>query len=97
VLSSGKILVAGTASSSGTISRYNSDGTLDTTYGINGQLGATGTANAMLLLVNGQLLVGSDLISSVSGPILGFAVTQYAAAGATNTKFGTFPLFTLLI
>jgi uncharacterized delta-60 repeat protein len=88
VLSSGKILVAGTASGRGTISRYNSDGTLDTTYGINGQSGTTGTANAMLLLANGQLLVVGDLTSSVSGPILGFAVTQYAAAGAPNAKFG---------
>jgi uncharacterized delta-60 repeat protein len=43
----------------------------------------------MPLLPSGQLLIGGNLTSSVSGATLGFAVTQYVAAGAANTKFGT--------
>jgi uncharacterized delta-60 repeat protein len=65
LLPNGKVLVAGTSSGSGTIGRYNSNGTLDATYGINGQLGTTGTANEMLLLANGQLLVAGSLASGV--------------------------------
>jgi len=89
LFSNGKILVAGTLSGSGTIGRYSSNGALDATYGINGQLGTTGSANEMLLLANGQLLVAGNLASGVLGPTLGFAVTQYVAAGVTNPKFGT--------
>ena len=40
----------------------------------------------MPLLPSGQLLIGGNLTSSVSGATLGFAVTQYVAAGAANTK-----------
>ncbi|MGA9504458.1 MAG: hypothetical protein WBV31_08460 [Terriglobales bacterium] len=89
LLSNGKILVTSATSFSagGLVTRYNSNGNLDSSFAIGGQLGATGPSNALLLLSNGEFLVGGDLASSVNGPV-GFAVSRYQAVGATDPKFG---------
>jgi len=90
LLPNGKILVASASSfpSSGFVSRYSSNGSLDTSFAISGQLGTTGPADALLLLGNGEFLVGGNLTNSPKGSI-GFAVSRYQAIGATDAKFAT--------
>ena len=89
LLPNGKILVTSASffPTSGFVSRYNSNGSLDTTFAISGQLGTTGPANTLLLLGNGEFLVGGNLSNRVRGPI-GFAVSRYQAVGATDAQFG---------
>lgn len=90
LLSNGKVLVTSASffPTSGFVSRYNSNGSLDTTFAISGQLGTTGPANALLLLTNREFLVGGNLTGSLNGPI-GFALSRYQSVGATDAKFGT--------
>jgi uncharacterized delta-60 repeat protein len=98
LLSNGKILVASALISSGFenpgfVTRYNTDGSLDTTFGINGQLSVPGAANAMVLLeagkFAGEFLIAGSLTSSVTGPVDGFAVSGYKAIGTVDARFGT--------
>jgi uncharacterized delta-60 repeat protein len=94
LLSSGKILVPSALLStpildSGFVTRYSSDGSLDTSFGINGQLATAGSGNAMVLLSTGEIVVGGMLTSSLSGPATGFAVSRYLGTGFPDAKFGT--------
>jgi len=94
LLSNGKILVPSAilstpALNSGFVTRYDSDGSLDTSFGINGQLATAGSANAMALLSTGELVVGGVLTSSLSGPVTGFAVSRYLGVGFPDARFGT--------
>lgn len=90
LLHNGKILVSSASlfPTSGLVSRYSSNGSLDTSFAVNGQMGTTGPANALLLLGNGELLVGGNLNTKVNEPV-GFAVSRYHAVGVTDAKFGT--------
>jgi uncharacterized delta-60 repeat protein len=98
LLSNGKILVASALISTGFqnpgfVTRYNTDGSLDTSFGINGQLSVPGPANAMVLLdagkFAGEFLIAGSLTSSVTGPVEGFAVSGYQAIGRVDARFGT--------
>ena len=83
---SGKILVA---SNLGFASRYNPNGSLDTSFGIHGQVPVPSPANGLLLLGTGKFLVAGSLTSSLTGPVTGFAVARYQGFGATDTTFAT--------
>ncbi|HEV3252947.1 MAG TPA: hypothetical protein VG033_00965 [Candidatus Acidoferrales bacterium] len=85
LLPNGKILVASAVS--GFVTRYNSNGSLDTTFAINGQLPTAGPADALVLLGTGEFLVGANLTSAIAGPVIGFAVSRYLGVGAVDTKF----------
>jgi len=98
LLSNGRILVASALFSSGFenpgfVTRYTSNGSLDASFGINGQLSVPGPANAMVLLdagrFAGEFLIGGSLISSITGPVGGFAVSGYQAVGIADARFGT--------
>jgi uncharacterized delta-60 repeat protein len=70
LLPNGKILVASALAASdfeasGFVTRYTAKGTLDTSFGINGQFATTGPANAMVPLATGEFLVGGSVISSL--------------------------------
>jgi uncharacterized delta-60 repeat protein len=92
LLSNGKILVA---SSSGLVSRYKSNGTLDTSFGINGQLPSNTSPNAVILLSTGDFLVNGTLTSSLTTvgglttTTTGFAVSRYLSSGITDATFAT--------
>jgi uncharacterized delta-60 repeat protein len=92
LLSNGKILVA---SSSGLVSRYKSNGTLDTSFGINGQLPSNTSPNAVILLSTGDFLVNGILTSSLTTvgglttTTTGFAVSRYLSSGVTDATFAT--------
>jgi uncharacterized delta-60 repeat protein len=84
LLSNGKILVA---SNSGLASRYNSNGSLDTGFGIHGQVPGPSPANGLVLLGTGKFLLAGSLISSLTTPITGFAVARYQGVGVTDSTF----------
>jgi uncharacterized delta-60 repeat protein len=91
LLPSGKIVVVSSFSgSSGFISQYDSNGSLDTTFGISGQLASPGTAAGIALLGTGEFVAGGTLTNNSALPAgAGFAVSRYLGAGVTDASFGT--------
>ena len=90
ILPSGKILVASSLfGTGGFVTRYNSNGVLDSSFGINGQMATAGPANSLVLLGDGDFLVGGDLTSSVNGPVTAFALSRFQGVGVTEAKFAT--------
>ena len=104
VQASGKILVAAgeaarlvnqaqPAAQAGTITRYNSDGTLDKTFGSSGTAASVPSASALLLQSDGKILVAGSLTSELSPPPaandVGFGIVRYSANGAIDRSFGT--------
>jgi len=94
LLSNGEIVVTSSASGSGFITQYQSNGALDTTFGVAGQLATPATAPGLVPLASGELLSGgSQTNSSLRGPngsvAVGFALSRYLATGITDASFGT--------
>ncbi|MEO6390614.1 MAG: FG-GAP-like repeat-containing protein [Pyrinomonadaceae bacterium] len=99
VLPDGKILVAGQSAQVGfhmyfpspMAIRYNSDGTLDTTFGTNGKVRAGGlmTVFGVLLQPDGKIIFagGSDPTWNTSPN--DFALVRYNADGSLDQNFGT--------
>ena len=93
LLPNGKILVASSfAGTSGFISQYDANGSLDTTFGIGGQLASPGTAAGLVLLGTGDFLAAGSLTNnSLQAPIYrvtGFAVSRYLGVGIADAGFG---------
>jgi uncharacterized delta-60 repeat protein len=97
--SDGKILTAGNSAAAGSggnfdfaVVRYNTDGSLDTSFGSGGKVtadvgtGSTDEANAMALQSDGKILVAGS--SNASGD-LDFAVVRYNTNGSLDTSFGS--------
>ncbi|MFN6451438.1 MAG: putative Ig domain-containing protein [Nostoc sp. EfeVER01] len=82
----GKILVAGVSSSNFAVLRYNSDGTLDTSFGTAGKvinnLGSSDIAYSVALQDDGKILLAGVSNSN-------FAVLRYNSNGTLDTGFGT--------
>lgn len=98
LLSTGKILIASsfntlTPAASGTIARYNSNGTLDTGFARNGQTATAGPASAIALLSTGQFIVAGSFPTSVGTPpspnSYGVALTRYNGNGSVDATFGS--------
>lgn len=95
IQSDGKIIVSGYATTSGikkiVIARYNSDGTLDTTFGSsNGytltSIGSSVTTQGLAIQSTGKIIVaGYATISGVQKII----VARYSSNGIIDTTFGT--------
>ena len=92
---SGRLLVAGYASDGSdddfALARYNSDGTLDTSFGTGGKIttdfaGNNDQANAMAIDSNGRIVIAGR--ASVDGNN-DFAVARYYADGNLDTTFGS--------
>jgi uncharacterized delta-60 repeat protein len=98
VQSNGATVIAGTAGSAGSktfaLTRYNADGSLDTTFGDDGvtdtSFGGDDQASAEALLPNGDILVAGTDSTKVHGQTIGsqFAVAEYTSSGVLNTSFG---------
>jgi uncharacterized delta-60 repeat protein len=81
----------------GAIARYNTNGTLDTTFGISGQAACVASAAAIAIQSNGKIVVAgtipSALMTIVSGGLTfaslqtGFGVVRYNANGSVDTTF----------
>jgi len=92
----GKILVgSGTlfvpAASSGTLSRYNLNGSTDTIFGIQGQVADLAGPVAIGVQSNGQIVSAGTIVSSLSlsGNGTGFGLTGYFSTGFPVFLFGT--------
>ncbi len=93
-------VVVGGAAFNGThevfdLTRYNVNGTLDTTFGTNGvaetQIGSQDVQTFRELLVqpDGKIVAAGDLGSSVNSfPVTGFAVVRYNSNGSLDKTFG---------
>jgi uncharacterized delta-60 repeat protein len=92
----GKIVVAGTSSMYFALARYNSDGTLDTTFDTDGKVttdfgsgGASG-AYAIAIDANGKIVVAGYVdIDNTSNINYDFALARYNSDGSLDTSFGT--------
>ncbi len=95
LLPSGEILVVSSAlGTSGYISQYQSNGSLDITFGIAGQLASPGSAVGLVLLGTGEFVAGGSLTNNSILPVnglaaSGFAISRYLSAGVTDATFGT--------
>jgi uncharacterized delta-60 repeat protein len=98
LLSTGKILIASSFNSlvpaaSGTIARYNSNGSLDTGFALNGQISTVGPASAIQPLSDGKFIVAGSFATSIGTPPApnhyGLALTRYHSNGTVDTTFGT--------
>ncbi|HLO48989.1 MAG TPA: DUF4347 domain-containing protein, partial [Kamptonema sp.] len=93
--SSGKIVVAG-ISNNGTnndfaIARYNTDGTLDTSFGTGGKVTTdmfsdNDYGNSIAIDSSGKILVGGY---AKNGTYTDFAIARYNTDGSLDTSFGT--------
>jgi uncharacterized delta-60 repeat protein len=95
--SDGKILVgSGTGDfffgqTPGSLVRYKTDGSLDSVFGINGQVAALSGAAALAVVSNGQIVTGGATTSSasLSGLVVGFGLTEFFPTGTLTFLFGT--------
>jgi uncharacterized delta-60 repeat protein len=88
----GKIVVAGGTTTGFALARYNSNGTLDTSFGSGGEvltsLGQwTSHANALLLQPDGKLIVVGETPTSSAGDSI-WEMGRYIADGSLDATFG---------
>ena len=81
----------------GIISRYNANGSLDTTFGISGQVASAVVASAIAVQTGGgcssdcKTLVSGTVITSLNinnGNGIGFGLIRYNSNGSVDTAFG---------
>jgi len=99
--SSGKIVVAGSATNTSTVNptgtdfalaRYNANGSLDTSFGSSGKVvtdfnGSSDQASALKIDSNGKIVVGGRAFNSSTS--FDFALARYNSGGTLDTTFGT--------
>ncbi|ARN22754.1 hypothetical protein [Piscinibacter gummiphilus] len=93
----GKILVAGSSDQGATgydfaLARYNTDGSLDTTFGNGGRVttsfgAGADKACALLLQPDGRIVLAGDSSQGANGS--DFALARYHSDGSLDTGFGT--------
>src|SRR5208337_1500541 len=104
VQANGKILVASgepaklvfqaqPAAQPGSITRYNSNGTVDKTFASSGTAASVASASALLLQSDGKIVVAGSLASKLNAPAtkndVGFGIVRYSSNGALDKSFGT--------
>jgi uncharacterized delta-60 repeat protein len=88
----GKIVVAGQSNSVFALARYNSNGSLDTTFGPSGNgkvvtSGVQGGASAVAVQADGKIVVTGGIYAGTWTP--GIAVVRYNSDGSLDSGFGT--------
>lgn len=95
VQSDGKIVAAGIATFTGNVTkfaivRYNSDGSLDNTFGTNGKvitlLGTDDIAKSVVIQQNGKIVVAGTSTSNGNDD---FSIIRYNSDGSLDNTFGT--------
>ncbi|MBX7154762.1 MAG: T9SS type A sorting domain-containing protein [Candidatus Kapaibacterium sp.] len=93
----GKIIVAGTSVTGFAIARYNSNGSLDNTFGVGGKQETSFkddihselcTGGAAVLQTDGKILMAGDVYFKGQGLQGDFAVLRYNSNGTLDTTFG---------
>jgi uncharacterized delta-60 repeat protein len=90
-LSGGKILVAGTSNGDFALTRYNADGTLDSTFGDHGFIttdfgSGSDAAYAIAVQSDGRIVLAGQ--TQIFGSFIDFAVARYNADGSLDSGFG---------
>ncbi len=88
----GKLLVLGTSSSQMVLMRFTIDGEIDLTFGNGGQLpiNAAGfTPRSLVLLSDGKLLIGAEVVNSNQTLFTGLGILKLNADGTPDLTFGT--------
>jgi uncharacterized delta-60 repeat protein len=100
----GKILVASgeparlvnqaqPAPQAGTLTRYNSNGTIDKTFGSSGTAASLASASAVLLQSDGKIVIAGSLTSKLNAPPtgddVGFGIVRYSSNGSIDKSFGS--------
>ena len=72
------------------LARYNSNGTLDTRFGISGQAACVASASAIAIQSDGKILVAGGIPSQLlaGGNQTGFGVVRYNSNGKVDNTFG---------
>jgi len=93
----GRIVVAGSASSTGLLDiallRYNTDGSLDLSFGSGGKVttdfGGQEEATGVALQADGRIVVSGTVLPSLTSFNFDFAVVRYNVDGSLDSSFGT--------
>jgi len=98
----GKILIASGASTppqavlnpppgSGSLARYNSNGSLDKGFGISGEAASVALPSAVAVQADGRILVAGTINNKLiaTGNSTGFGVVRFNANGSIDTTFAT--------
>lgn len=75
VQSNGKILTAGPNGSVSGVSKYNADGTLDTSFSLDGRITVAGSATSLAIQPDGKILVSGS--QTISGGNTGFLTSRF--------------------
>ncbi|MFN6468265.1 MAG: DUF4347 domain-containing protein [Nostoc sp. SerVER01] len=86
------ILVGSIGNGDRVLVRYNTDGSIDTSFGNGGKVNGT-NGNTAVILSDGKIIVAGAAISdpnsySASGPLIDFALARYHSNGSLDTSFG---------
>jgi uncharacterized delta-60 repeat protein len=88
----GKIVLGGAQNSNFALARYNSNASIDTSFGINGiatlDFGGADIANAIFLDTNGDILAGGSTLGG-NPSRRKFALARFKPNGSPDTSFGT--------
>jgi uncharacterized delta-60 repeat protein len=88
--SDGKIIVAGTTNSNLTVARYNTNGSLDTTFGGSGivltDFGAGESVDDLVIQADGRIIVVGK--TSTENTLDDFLLVRYNGDGSLDTSFG---------
>jgi uncharacterized delta-60 repeat protein len=90
---SGKLILLSPAAQAGAISRYNSNGTIDKTFGAAGMATSVASASALVLQSDDKIVVAGAITSKVAAPLsyndVGFGIIRYNSDGSLDTTFGS--------
>ena len=86
----GKLVVAGDSDANFALARYNSDGSLDASFGAGGKVitsfGGTDQASAVILQPDGKIVVAGQTDTGIS---IDFALARYMPDGSLDGAFGS--------
>jgi uncharacterized delta-60 repeat protein/uncharacterized repeat protein (TIGR01451 family) len=93
VQADGKIVASGIAQSNLAIARYNTDGTLDSTFGVGGQVATSfgaswASAAALAIQSDGKIVAGGTTAPILGGNPTHFIIARYNPDGSLDTTFG---------
>src|SRR5262249_6972434 len=77
------------------LARLNSNGTLDSTFGSNGQVNATIMASGVALQPDGKIIIAGSDPYSTSGPV--YEVARYNPDGSVDTTFSSNGIATVMV
>ncbi len=92
IQANGKIILAGDRSGSFALARYNSDGSLDTSFGSGGKvttyMGGISDISSINIQADGKIVAVGDILTGSGVVYTEFALARYNSDGSLNTSFG---------